>query len=410
MIYMGSKLLLNNKKRQLIFILLSFGFFSLSRGLWYNYQHLWLQENEFTTTTISIITGLASLLSVSVIFLLSNLIKRDKLKKFITSLLFIKLVLMFLLFVLDHTGYAILIKFLIMVDLVVDTSIVTSIYPVISLVQKNDFIYSLKGIISSTFYDLGVLGSGFFLGKVIIGCFVSYNILLLMAIIMMIVSFCLMVIVPIRIKETSIRKDHRQVFFRDFISYLKKDSVSCFYFLYVFLGNVAFYSIVGLKMLMLTDIILISPSRATGCLLVVGIIADIVAFLILKYFTSKNYFVNILVKFGGRLVLCLLSFLTNNIYLFMATLFYSLLFSEAYSHVNEAPYINRVVDEFQLSFVNLKGMLAYFAQAIGIWFCGFSFLIGVRYMFGVVAFIILLQILVMIKLYRMRSGNKGEIS
>lgn len=84
---------LTKEKKQLMVILISFSFFSLSRGLWYNYQTLWLKDNNLSTTTISSITGLASLLSVSVMFIFSNLITKKIMKKFISTLIFLKIVM-----------------------------------------------------------------------------------------------------------------------------------------------------------------------------------------------------------------------------------------------------------------------------------------------------------------------------
>ena len=107
-----------NKELTRIFIVL--GLYSLSSGIFYIFQELWMAENNLSVKTISTVFSICSILSVSVIFLCSNLIPKDKLKKFSCYLFLIKAVTMFLLFALNQTELNILIKFLIMVDYVID--------------------------------------------------------------------------------------------------------------------------------------------------------------------------------------------------------------------------------------------------------------------------------------------------
>lgn len=74
-----------NKEVKRIFIVL--GLYALSGGLFYNFQELWLASNNLSTKTIGTVYSICALLSVSTIFLCSNLIKQDKLKKFTCFLL-----------------------------------------------------------------------------------------------------------------------------------------------------------------------------------------------------------------------------------------------------------------------------------------------------------------------------------
>ena len=98
-----------NKEIKRIFLVLIL--FSLSGGIFYSFQELWLAANNLSTKTIGIGYSLCALLSVSTIFLCSNLISQDKLKKFTSLLFLLKGIIIFSLFLLDNTGYNILIKF-----------------------------------------------------------------------------------------------------------------------------------------------------------------------------------------------------------------------------------------------------------------------------------------------------------
>ena len=125
-----------NKEVKKIFVVLAL--YALSGGIFYNFQELWMAENNLSTQTIGIVYSLCALLSVSTIFLCSNLISKEKLKKFLCILLLFKFVILLALFLLHNSGLNIIIKFLIMVDYVIDVEIWASIYPMITIIIKNN--------------------------------------------------------------------------------------------------------------------------------------------------------------------------------------------------------------------------------------------------------------------------------
>ena len=73
-------------------ILIILAFFSISIGLWTNFRQLWLQDNNFSVTQISNIMSIGALLSIIGIALIGRYITLNKLKKTITFILIIKLV------------------------------------------------------------------------------------------------------------------------------------------------------------------------------------------------------------------------------------------------------------------------------------------------------------------------------
>lgn len=379
-----------NRKKQLTYILIAIGFFSLSRGLWYNFQSLWLQQNGLSIKTISTVSSLSALGSVSLMLILFNYITKDKIKKFINILLFVKIITLCLLFCLNETNLFLIIKLLIFLDIIVDTEILTSIYPLITLFRKDDKLYGKKDLIVSSFYDLGVMFGGLFLGTTILNIRVSFNIFLLLSIGATIMSFLILNC----IKMEWVSKGKKENIFSSIVSYIKKDRISQLYLVYDFLSNLSFYIITGLQMLLLVNAIFMPTNSAAIYLLVISIVSDIVGILILKKFTFKNNSLNILVKFGGRVVLYLIAFLVNEPLVYLLSLSYTLLFSNSYSHVINAPFINRVDNNYQLAFNNIKNMLCYAAKALGIWICGLGFIYGVNYLFLIAAIITLVQIII----------------
>ena len=69
----------------------------------------------------------------------------------------------------------------------------------------------------------------------------------------------------------------------------------------------------GLKMLTLTNYFKFSDNQATNYLLIVGLAADIIGILALKYLTPKNDYITITIKFGIRFIAYVIAFLSNNI-------------------------------------------------------------------------------------------------
>ena len=126
---------MNNELKRLFIVL---GLYSLSGGIFYIFQELWMEENNLSIGTISNVYSLCAILAVSTIFLSSNLIKKDQLKKFSCLLFLTKAIVMLLLFILNKTGLNILIKFLIMLDYVIDVELWASFYPLITQIKKDE--------------------------------------------------------------------------------------------------------------------------------------------------------------------------------------------------------------------------------------------------------------------------------
>ena len=108
-------------------ILIMLALFSISVGLWGNFRQLWLQDNNFSVTNISNILSIGTLISVIIIGLIGKYIKLDKLKNTLVIVLLIKFVNMFWLYFLNQTTSVELIKLSIIIDIVTEYIIITSI-------------------------------------------------------------------------------------------------------------------------------------------------------------------------------------------------------------------------------------------------------------------------------------------
>ena len=191
------------------------------------------------------------------------------------------------------------------------------------------------------------------------------------------------------------------------IKYILKRKIMLLYLLYNFIGTIAMSTALGLKMLTLTNYFTFSDNIATNYLLIVGLIADGIGILALKYLTPKNDYITITIKFGIRFIGYTIAFISNNLIITLIAITWSLLISTAYENICDGVYINRVENESQLSFANIRYIIKFLGEAIGVFLCGIMYEIGLKYMFGLSAIFMIFQIGLAYYLIHLRRMEKA---
>ena len=194
------------------------------------------------------------------------------------------------------------------------------------------------------------------------------------------------------------------------IKYILKSKILSLYLLDMFIGTIAMSTALGLKMLTLTNYFAFSDSIATNYLLIVGLIADGVGILALKYLTPKNDYLTITIKFGIRFTGYVIAFISNNLMITLIAITWSLLISTAYENICDGVYINRVDNDYQLSFANVRYVIRFLGEAIGVFLCGIMYEIGLKYMFGLSAIFMIFQIGLAYYLIYLRNKEKLEMN
>ncbi len=389
------------KVRQENKILIMLSFFSISIGLWENFRQLWLQNNNFSATDISNIFSIGTLVSVIGIVFVSKFVKLNKLKTFIGISLVIKLINLLGLFNLNNTGNSNLINILVIIDILTSYLVTTSIYPLITTIIKNNKIYSKRKLTEYLFKDIGILIGGLLIGKNIIGILVDYNICLFISAIFLMFAVAFIFNITTCVLEE--KKVEEKV---SIVKYVFKSKLQKLYMGYTFIGSMAMKTALGLKMLTLTNYFKFTDSTATHYLLIVGLFADIIGILALKYFTPKNDYVTITIKFGIRFTLYLIAFLSNNMIITITAITWSLLISTSYENICDGYYINSVPTNYQLSFTNFRYVVKYLGEALGVFLCGIMYEMGIRYMLGLSAFFMIFQIFISYYLIYIRNKEK----
>ena len=390
-----SKIWKKTENKILIILLL----FSISIGLWNNFRQLWMQDNGLDPTQISRILSFGTLSCVIGILIFSKYIKLNKIKNFITIALLIKIINLVILFFINNTNLGSFINLSIVIDIIIERLIIISIYPLIVTIKKSNTLYSKRKLVEYTGRDLGVLIGGFVIGKTILGIVFNYNLCLLISIIFSVIS--LIILSNVKLESVETKTSNENIF-----KYIFTNKFRTTYIIYYLIGQVAYSTALGLKMLTLTNYLNFTDSAATKYFLIIGILADIIGIVALKFLTPKNDYITITIKFGIRFLGYTLAFLSNNIVVVICAISWSLLVSTAYENVTDAPYINSIELDKQLAYTNLRYMVGSLGEAIGTFLCGIMYAIGLRYMFGLSAFFMLAQLtLAYILIHQRRKLN-----
>ena len=380
-------------------ILIMLAFFSISIGLWGNFRQLWLQDNNFAVTNISNILSIGTFISCVIIALIGKYVKLDKLKNMLVIVLIVKLINMIWLYILNHTMSMQLINFSIIIDIVTEYIIITSIYPLITTIVKTGTIYSKRRLTEYLFRDIGILFGGIFIGKSIAGLIVNYNVCLLIANIFLLFSFT--VLLNIKVNNSTNNK-HEDISLKNIF----KDKILNLYSIYVLIGTIAMSTALGLKMLTLTNYFKFSDNVATNYLLIVGLLADIFGIIALKYLTPKNDYLTVTIKFGIRFLAYVIAFISNNMVISLIAITWSIFISTSYENICDAVYINRLENKYQLSFSNICHIIRFLGEAIGVYLCGLMYEIGLRYMLGLSALFMIAQISIAYYMIYLRKREK----
>lgn len=372
-----------NKSENKILIMLAI--FSISMGLWENFRQLWLEDNSFSAINISNILSIGTIASVVGIMFVGKYIKISKLKDLVTYSLIIKFLNLVLIFYLNNKGLTNLINICMIIDILTGYLVTTSIYPLLTTIVKNNIIYSRRKLTEYLFKDIGILVGGLIIGRNILGVFVNYNMCLLISIVFLIISIIVIVSIPKPVDIDNKKTD-------SIIKYIAKSKIQRVYIIYTFIGAAAMSTALGLKMLMLTNYFKFTDTQAINYLLIVGLLSDIVGILALKYFTPKNDYITITIKFGIRFTAYLIAFISNNVTISIIATTWSILISTSYENICDGYYINMIPNKYQLTFTNFRYAIRYLGEASGIFLCGLMYKLGLRYMFGLSSLILFFQI------------------
>lgn len=387
-------------------ILVMLAFFSIAVGLWENFRQLWLQDNGFTANDVSNAISFGTLISMVGVMLISNFVRAERLKRFMLLTLVACCLNYIFLAVLNHTGLTILIYLGVTIDILTSALFLIGIYPLITMIVKGNTIYSRRKLVEYLFKDVGILLGGIFIGQQIGGLIFDYNTCLVVAFLAILIATLIMWRIEITPTQTA---PAQRTSIKRVIKLVFKDRLQRNYMIYCFLTNVAWSAAMGLKMLSLTDSFGFSAGIATNYVLVVGLIADFIGIIALKFLTPKNDYLTLTIKYGIRVAVLTVAMLSESMFLCFIAFTWMILSSTAYENITDGYYVNLVDNRHQFQYNTLRHVISGLGTALGVFICGKMFDFGPGAMFGVAAIGVVLQLMISYYLIylRMRKVKRG---
>lgn len=375
------------------------GLISIACGVWENFQQLWLENYGFSIESIADILGVASFGAAIICLVLAWRMKFHHIKLFVAMTMIVQITSLGGLFLLgDMPSMAPVVRGLAIISSVGEKIMFLSIWPLMSAYRKDNDAYGAIGLVEYVFRDIGVLMGGIFIGRTLGSFVIGYDVFLGLAILFYTCALgALRWVVPVRLHdggEGCLRTVLRQII---------QDKILGLYFIYYSISRIAYCSALGLKMLIFTNVLSMSPGVAVNYVLILGIIADAVGVICLRWLTPRNDYVTVAIKFGGRFLLYLAACLTGTPMVILAAMTYGLIVSRAFDNRTEAPYINRIKCQGQFSLMASRRAVRMLSESVGMALVGAVWILGFRYVLGLAAVFVAVQIVLACALIYLRE-------
>lgn len=354
--------------------------YSFAGGLFYNFIELWLLGNSFSTSEVSFIYSIGALVTAIGIMVFSYVIKQKNIQNFALGLLIIKAIIFYLMYQINGMGFKSIISILFIIDFVIDTEIYILLYPMISSIKKDDKLYATRGLTYEAFYYIAFFISGMLIGKKLLTYKFTYNTYAIIGTFILFIAVVILLDVDLDkyIKKSKKTINNSTSSLIKALKDIKKDKVSILYLLFVFFANISRFCILAFTMIIFTKYLNFESGFASNLRLVFNIASVLLASIALRKLTFKNNYINIFIKYGVRAILYLIALLYYNDITLLIAIGYTLISISSYTHVIDAPYINRYEKDEQIAFLNLKEVINYASRAIGYLVCGLCIAISLK--------------------------------
>ncbi len=381
-------------------ILLMIVFFSISTGLWENFRQLWLESNNYTAEAVSNIISVGMVLGVLTIIIVGRFVKMSRIKNLVIITLVGRFLNLLAMYCINFAGDRQIINICILIDVITAQIVLSSLYPLLTTVMKSNRAYSQRKLVEYLFRDVGILIGGALIGRHLGEWIFDYNSSLLVAAAFLAVAIVIVYRLDIQITQRSPKIQFSA------LKLLAHNRIQRVYAVYNFLSSVSYATVTGLKILVLTNMFNFSAGTATNALLIIGLSADLIGILALKYFTPRNDYVTMTIKFGTRLILLLIALFSGNAFICFIAFVWMLLSSTAYENVSDGYYINMIDNKHQLKYGTFRHVISLLGEALGVFLCGQTFALGLPVMMGVSASVLIIQLAVTYYLIYLRQNGK----
>lgn len=357
------------------YILLTvYAIMSFSFGVWSNYRQLWLKNIGFDVSSISKLLSVSLICSSIIIFIISFFSNKINLKKLITlSLIFRTLSLFTIMFVDDNY----IVKVCMLLCIMCENIFVLTFYPLLSLVNKSNYIYKKQVSINYFAKDSAIILCGLLLGLTIGKYTIDYNTCLFIVYVCTLISTVIMLFFK---NDYFIQKNKFKKFFESVFGIFKDKRIN-YYLLGQFICEVGYNMIFGMLMLLLTDYLNMGVSIASIFIIVCSVLGSIISKLLSKKSDDFSLFKSYLIKYGTRILVYLCAFIVNKPVIYVFSICISYITTKILDDKVNGTFIREISDDSRFLFGNIRYFILNIADGIGVFLAGVLFDISLSYLF-----------------------------
>ncbi len=355
-------------------LLTVYAIMSFSFGVWSNYRQLWLKDIGFDVSSISKLLSVSLICSSIIIFIISFFSNKINLKKLITlSLIFRTLSLFTIMFVDDNY----IVKVCMLLCIMCENIFVLTFYPLLSLVNKSNYIYKKQVSINYFAKDSAIILCGLLLGLTIGKYTIDYNTCLFIVYVCTLISTVIMLFFK---NDYFIQKNKFKKFFESVFGIFKDKRIN-YYLLGQFICEVGYNMIFGMLMLLLTDYLNMGVSIASIFIIVCSVLGSIISKLLSKKSDDFSLFKSYLIKYGTRILVYLCAFIVNKPVIYVFSICISYITTKILDDKVNGTFIREISDDSRFLFGNIRYFILNIADGIGVFIAGVLFDISLSYLF-----------------------------
>lgn len=389
------KKFLNISDENILMIVLAFEAFSV--GIWTNYRQLWLKSIGFDVVSISRILSVALICSAIISFVVSLFSTKVKIKS-VTLLCIILRACALSMLLVNRDIY--IIKICMLLSIMCDVMFSISYYPLLSTVNKSEEAFRKQNLINYLAKDAGVISCGLLIGVTIGKRVFDYNTCLFLALISSLMAGFILIL----FNQDKYYKKRNVLPIKKAIKNLYKSKINNYFLFSQFVMNISYGIIFGIMMLILTNYINFSVSFASIFIIVCNLIGSLACSLFIKYGKNLTTDISIFIKYGSRVIVYFLAFLTNNIIFFIIAIIVAYITSRILEHKINGVYIRRIDTDSQFLFGNVRYFVLSLGEGIGTYLAGYLIQISFRSVFLGAAVFTLLQVILFLNLGKIRES------
>lgn len=370
-------------------LMIVLAFMSFSIGIWSNYRQLWMESIGFSITKISRVLSIALICSAVIAFILSLFSTKISIKNLILESIVLRSISFVLLLT---TKDEFLIKTCMLLSIMCEVIFSISYYPLLTKVNKSDETFRKKTLIDYIAKDVSIISCGLLIGVVVGKRVFDYNSCLFVSLITGLLSGIFLLLLNNKDLKNNERQPKLIESFKNIFS-SKRNNLFLISQLVVYITSGILFD---LMMLILTKYINFSVSFSSIFIIVCNLLGSVACSIFNKHCKNISTTTSALIKFGTRIVIFIIAFITNNINLYIISIVLSYISSRILDDKLTGKFINKIDNKDQFLFGNMRYFELSLGEGIGAYLAGILLNKSLGYIFLGASISMFIQIILIV--------------